>query len=156
MMQSLFIGRNPKNKQKKAEILYIRSGLILFLILLLFSCSGHDIVKDFGVMFKLRDSLKKVYPNEKIQLNISNDTYISISFINSKLRKSDPREKKIMAENVGRITRHFFTEERIPEGHLVYAVYYNIIIFKYSETIDIYDLWPQDSVKQTIDIKQNI
>jgi len=91
-------------------------------------------------MNKLKDSLEQVYPDEKIKVNISNGYYISISFINSELKKEPKNKKEEIAEEVGKITKHFFKDKRIEEGSLVFAIHKNYVIFNYSESLDIYDM----------------
>jgi len=114
--------------------------LIALISVFLFSCTEEGIVDDFKDMNKLKDSLEKTFPDEKIRIKISNGQHIGISFVNSDLKKKSEKEKEEVANKVGEITNHFFKDDRIEEGSLCFAINKNYVIFKYSEAIDVYDL----------------
>ncbi len=116
-------------------------AIILILItILLCSCTKDGIVKDFSDMSKLRDSLSQVFPDEDIRTNISNGSYIVVSFVNSDLKKLEKAEKGEIAKIVGLITSHFFDKERVSNGSLAFVTYKNYIVFKYTISTDAYDL----------------
>jgi len=115
----------------------IFSGLF-FLVFVLTSCSENGIYGNFKTMFKLKDSLESVYPNENVNVKISNGEYMSISFVNSDLKELPKNEKTDIAKNVGGITKYFFP--KIKDGSLTFVIFNNYIIYKYTEAVDIYSL----------------
>ena len=120
--------------------------ILSFTFLFLNSCNG--IVDDFSDMSKFKDSLQKVYPDEEINVRISNGTYLGVSFINSELKEVEEKKKKEVAKKIGKISRSFFKKERIIDGNLTFVTYKNYVIFKYTEAIDTYNLYTiKDSVE---------
>ncbi len=120
--------------------------ILSFTFLFLNSCNG--IVDDFSDMSKFKDSLQKVYPDEDINIKISNGTYLGVSFINSELKEVEEKKKKEVARKIGKISRSFFKKERIIDGNLTFVTYKNYVIFKYTEAIDTYNLYTlKDSIE---------
>ena len=130
----------------KSFIEYLSVFFFLITLFLTISCEG--IVDDFSNMSKFRDSLQKVYPEEEIRVKISNGTYLGVSFINSDLKKLKKEEKDSIAKKVGRISRKFFHNDQILNGDLTFVIYNNYIVFKYSESIDNYDLYLTDTINE--------
>lgn len=133
------------------KLISLYSSLLLFPLLILFSVGCEGIVDDFGEMSKFRDSLQKVYPEEEINIKISNGTYLGVSFINSDLKKLKKEEKIKIAKNIGQISRYFFKKERILKGNLTFVIYNNYVVFKYSESIDTYNLFISDDIDENSD-----
>lgn len=114
--------------------------IITHLIIFLVSCTGDGLVSDFSDMFELQDSLSTIYPEEEIDVNISNGEFIGITFTNSDLVQLNEEEKNKVAQNIGLITRYFFDEERIKEGKLILMVSKDNVLYKSSSSKS-YDLW---------------
>ncbi len=136
--------------------IFISFAAIFFIAVLIFISSCEGVVNDFGGMFKLRDSLLDIYPDEDININVSNGHFISISFVNSDLKDLSKEKKTEIAEKVGSITKHFFNDDKNYEGWLTFAIYNNYIIFKYSESIDSYDLKLSDPNKEVLEDSSSI
>ena len=119
----------------------------LLIILNTSSCKG--LVEDIGDMSKFRDSLQTVFPDEDINVNISNGSYLSVSFVNSELKQLTKDEKNKIAKNVGNISRHFFKKERILEGVLIFMIHKNYVVYKYSESLDVHELYETDSIPES-------
>jgi len=119
--------------------------ILIPIIFITFGCEG--IVEDFSDMTKFRDSLQKVYPDEDIRVKVSNGTYLSVTFVNSDLKDLEKEKKESIAKNVGKISRHYFKNDRIIDGRLTFGIYKNYVVFKYSESIDTYNLFETDSIK---------
>jgi hypothetical protein len=122
------------------KIFFLLSLIVLsFTFLFLSSCNG--IIDDFSDMSKFKDSLQKVYPQEEINVKISNGTYLGVSFINSELKEIEEKKKQEVAKKIGKISRSFFKKERIIDGNLTFVTYKNYVIFKYTEAIGTYNLY---------------
>jgi len=134
------------------KIIPLNAIAVIITALTYSSCEG--VRDDFSDMFKLRDSLKQIYPDEDIHVNVSNGFFINISFVNSDLKKLSKKEKEQIAEKAGKITDHFFNDNGISEGSLTFVIRKNYIVFKYTEAIDSYDL--KLSAGDTIEEKENV
>jgi len=133
----------------------ISKYLLLFFLplIVIFSSSCEGVIDDISDMSKFRDSLQKVYPEEDISVNISNGTYLSVSFINSDLKKLKSEEKNKIAEKIGNISRNYFQKDRILNGSLTFVIYKNYIVYKYTESIDNYDLYNAVTKVDSTDVK---
>jgi hypothetical protein len=115
-------------------------SFVFSIVLVTVSCSNKGFVNDFSDLAKLQDSLRKAYPDEEIRVGLNNGNFLNISFVNSELKKLSNDGKDKIAQKVGQIARSFFDEKRITDGYLVFAIYKNYLVFKYSESVDIHSL----------------
>lgn len=79
----------------------IIGATILTLSFLLSACSS-GLVKSLGEIAVLRNALIKEFGEQDVNVNLNNDRFLSITFVNSPLNEKDPtqrvdRAKKTMA-----------------------------------------------------------
>jgi hypothetical protein len=81
----------------------LMTGLIV-LVFQLVACSGcRELVAQLGEINTLQSQLQQQTGQTAINVNLTNDSYFNISFINSSLAKLPPDQKKAKALEVARL-----------------------------------------------------
>ncbi|MBI3258620.1 MAG: hypothetical protein HYZ54_03945 [Ignavibacteriae bacterium] len=115
----------------------MKNSFILILSLLLstslFSCS--DAVRDFKYMGKLREALDKKYPNQKIELNITNGKALSVSFVNTSYNDSSDSIKRKIACQIGALIENSSEEHpNFESGEVIFTNKHNYVIASSSKS----------------------
>jgi len=102
-----------------------------FTVIIFNSCSG--VVGDFGKIFKIKDSIEKVYPEANVQINITNGTFINVSLINSDLNQKSDDEKIDAVNKISKIVK-FYNKDKNMQGRLNFVKQKNYFIWKQSQS----------------------
>ena len=121
--------------------LFSKAIILIAFIAIATSCNNEDIFSDFTEMKQLKDSLEMVYPVEGVNLRIINGNQLVVSFINFEQDVKNIENNKLIAKEVGQITHHFFSKEKLKKGSLFFTIYKNYYVYKYTESIGSYQLW---------------
>ena len=103
----------------------------LIIIISFNSCSG--VLDSFGTMFKVKDSIEKVYPDVNVGVNITNWTFITVSLINSDLNNKSEEDKKEAVEKISKIVKYFYRKKKM-RGRLNFVKQQNYIIYRQSQS----------------------
>jgi hypothetical protein len=119
----------------------------ILIITFLYDCSG--MVGDFKLMGKLQDTLSKKYG--EININITNNQYLTVSLINSKYNSSDSKEKQEIAYEIGKIIMSKLSNDsQIKFGRVSFVENNNYVIVNSSKSV-VFDMRLDSLSKNHID-----
>ncbi|MFC6997825.1 hypothetical protein [Rufibacter roseus] len=109
------------------------SAILTILLPFLFSCS--EVTGEFKYMYRLKKSITEKYETDKIEINIKNNSELTVSLLDPKFNEYSPAKKEQISLEIGKLAQELREDkETINSGVVNFRDEENYGIAKTSST----------------------